>query len=225
MLLLALDTSTAAVTVALLDDGGACAHLAQLDARRHAELLAPQIVEVLEGCGASVADLTGVAVGVGPGPFTGLRVGITTAAVLAWAAQVPVHGVCSLDAIAQGVLAREGDAAPAELVVATDARRREVYWAPYRLAEHGYVRTAHPAVSAAADVTRSGAPVAGRGAQLYAESLGPALDPLEVDAADLAQVAVRALDGRAPGTLLPLEPLYLRRPDAVEPAGRKRVLQ
>lgn len=224
MLLLALDTSTAAVTVALHDGTAVRAGLAQLDARRHAEVLAPEVVAVLEECGVSVDDLTGIAVGVGPGPFTGLRVGIATAVVLGWAARVPVHGVCSLDAIAHGVLARHGAAAPPRLVVATDARRREVYWAPYVLGPLGYARVADPAVCAAAEVALDGAPVAGRGAVLYPESLGVAWEPHEVDAGDLAAVAVRGLGGDA-GVLMPVEPLYLRRPDAVEPGARKRVLR
>jgi tRNA A37 threonylcarbamoyladenosine modification protein TsaB len=136
-----------------------------------------------------------------------------------------VHGVCSLDALAA--------AAPAGLaafLVATDARRREVHWARYaRDAAGRAVRADGPHVARPADVATGGLPVVGRGAALYPAELGPAADPLDVDAGVLAALAARAL---APGAdpadaavLLPAEPLYLRRPDAVEPGARKRVLQ
>ena len=125
MLLLGLDTATPAVTVALHDGGQPLAQLVTVDAHRHAELLAPSIAKIIADAGVSPRDLTGIAVGVGPGPYTGLRVGVVTAKVLGAALGIPVYGVCSLDAIAADV---EGERS---FLVATDARRRELYFARY----------------------------------------------------------------------------------------------
>jgi tRNA threonylcarbamoyladenosine biosynthesis protein TsaB len=126
VLLLGLDTATPAVTVALHDGGQPLAQLVTVDAHRHAELLAPAIAKVVADAGAAQSDLTGIAVGVGPGPYTGLRVGLVTARVLGAALGIPVYGVCSLDIIAADV-----DAGGDDFLVATDARRRELYWARY----------------------------------------------------------------------------------------------
>ncbi|MGI8676836.1 MAG: tRNA (adenosine(37)-N6)-threonylcarbamoyltransferase complex dimerization subunit type 1 TsaB [Nocardioidaceae bacterium] len=134
MLLLAFDTATPAVTAALHDGERVVAAATSVDARRHGELLAPAIATVLRDAGADRRDVTAIAVGVGPGPFTGLRVGLVTARTLAAALRVPVHGVCTLDALAAAV------SEPAELAVATDARRKEVYWARYRRHDASYHR-------------------------------------------------------------------------------------
>jgi len=240
LLVLAVDTSGPAVTAALHDGDAVLAAVSRHDPRRHAELLAPAIAEVLDAAGRARGELTAVVTGVGPGPFTGLRVGVVTALVLGAALGVPAHGVCSLDALAE--------AAPPGLpdfLVATDARRREVHWARYTRDAAGYpVRVDGPYVDAPPDVVTGGLPIVGRGAALYPEVLGAPSPgaPLDVDAAALATVAVRALAvgplavgalavgplaGRAAGggVLLPPEPLYLRRPDAVEPGARKRVLR
>ena len=217
MLLLGLDTATPAVTVALHDGGQPLAQLVTVDAHRHAELLAPAIAKVIADAGADRADLTGVAVGVGPGPYTGLRVGIVTARVLGAALGIPVYGVCSLDVIAAGV---ERDA---EFLVATDARRREVYWARYGQAG----RLDGPHVCAPALIPSRGLPVAGEGPLLYSELLPNGRGPAYPAAATLCRMVVAALaaDGAgAPELLLP-EPLYLRRPDAREPGTPKRVSQ
>ena len=226
VLLLAVDTSGPAVTVALADGQGVLAAAHRDDPRRHAELLAPLIAQALAEAGRAPRDLTDVVAGVGPGPFTGLRVGLVTARMLGAVLGLPVHGVCSLDALAAG--------APADLpafLVATDARRREVHWARYRRDGEGRARREDgPHVALPAAVPTSGLPVVGRGAALYPELLGEPVPgaPLDVDAAALALLAARAL-AAAPGTadaavLLGPDPLYLRRPDAVEPGARKRVL-
>jgi tRNA threonylcarbamoyladenosine biosynthesis protein TsaB len=214
VLLLALDTSSAAVTVALHDGEAVLAEHTVPAARRHAEVLAPLVRDVLAEAGASHADLTAIAVGVGPGPFTGLRVGLVTARTAGHVLGIDVHGVCSLDALAAGSSLDGG------FLVATDARRREVYWARYEPDADGGLprRVRGPHVGAAGDVQRDGLPVVGRGAQLYPEEFGPAAQPLDPSAAQLARVALAA------GEPLPPAPLYLRRPDAVEPGPRKRVL-
>jgi tRNA threonylcarbamoyl adenosine modification protein YeaZ len=221
MLLLALDTSGAVVTSALHDGVAVLAEQQGADARRHAELLAPTVAAVFAQARRDRRELTGIVAGVGPGPFTGLRVGVVTGRVLGAALGVPVHGVCSLDALA------EEAAVTGEFLVATDARRREDYWARYRRAEAGAValRVDGPHVGRAADVPRGQLPVVGRGAVLYPEALGPAAPPLDVRAGALARIAVRALVDGACGALLDPDPLYLRRPDAVPPGERKRVLR
>jgi tRNA threonylcarbamoyl adenosine modification protein YeaZ len=214
VLLLAFDTATSAVTVALHDGAAVIAEESAVDARRHGELLAVTIEKVLRNAGAGRCDLTGVAVGTGPGPYTGLRAGLITARVLGSALQIPADGICSLDVIAADACAA---AAGSDFLVATDARRREVYWARYTAAGK---RADGPRVSHPADLP-TGLPVAGEGAVLYPELGTLAIGPRYPSAAILAGLAaVRAAAGEAPD---PPEPLYLRRPDAREPGKPKRV--
>jgi tRNA threonylcarbamoyladenosine biosynthesis protein TsaB len=225
MVLLALDTSSAAVTVALHDGTRVIVEETEIDPRRHAELLAPMIAKALRGAGVDRGDLTAVAVGVGPGPYTGLRAGMSTASVMGHALDIPVYGVCSLDAMAEQAVSEERLPTAAQaFLVASDARRQEVYWAPYLLDGPRLRRVGSPSVGDPAALPRLERPVVGRGAELYPEYLGPALEPFEPSAGALARLAVRALIGGESGLLLPVEPLYLRRPDATAPAGRKRVL-
>jgi len=214
--LLALDTSTPSVTAAVHDGTRVLAEATVVDARRHGELLAGQVAQVLAEAGLTPQDLTAIAVGVGPGPFTGLRVGVVTALTLGLALGVPVHGVCSLDALARRAVV------DGPFVVATDARRREVYWARYS-AEGARVGLA--AVSKPADLAAElgGLPVLGPGAELYAEVFGGAAEAwAPMSAGALAEVALAAL--ASGGALLPARPLYLRRPDATPPGARKPVL-
>ncbi|MCW2818711.1 MAG: tsaB [Marmoricola sp.] len=208
-MLLAFDTATPHVTVALHDGTSVVATSAPQESMRHGEMLAPGIEEVLRQAGATVRDLTRIAVGVGPGPFTGLRVGLVTARTLGFALDVPVVGVCTLDVLA----AEAQDAGLDEVVVATDARRKEVYLAAYA----GGVRVRGPEVVKPVDAATQG-PVVGRGALLYPDHFTDARAPEHPSAAVLA-------DGVARGRfeLLDPEPLYLRRPDAVEPGKPKRV--
>ncbi|BDB40680.1 MULTISPECIES: tRNA (adenosine(37)-N6)-threonylcarbamoyltransferase complex dimerization subunit type 1 TsaB [Mycobacterium] len=207
MTILALDTSTPAVTAGLVRIEHAGFHVlaerVTVDPRAHAERLTPNVVAALADTGLAMSDLDAVVVGCGPGPFTGLRVGMATAAAYGHALGVPVHGVCSLDAI--GVLTT------GETLVVTDARRREVYWARYR----DGVRTNGPAVGAAADVD-PGPSVAVAGSPEHAALFGlPVIEPVYPTPAGL----VRAVDdwSAEPARLVPL---YLRRPDAKPPAAR-----
>jgi tRNA threonylcarbamoyl adenosine modification protein YeaZ len=222
MLLLAVDTSGAQVSAALHDGTGLLARADVADRRRHTEILAPAIDGVLTGVGRGIGEVTAVAVGVGPGPFTGLRVGLVTADVLGHVLGVPVYGVGSLDALALAAV-RGGTLTRNEaFCVATDARRREVYWARYR----GARRVQGPEVVAPAELPRDGLQVVGRGGLLYPDALGPAVGPPDVTAADVAALAVAALAGDPEvERLLPPQPLYLRRPDAARPGARKRVLR
>ncbi len=208
-MLLAFDTATHAVTVALHDGADVVAESTVVDALRHGELLAPGIQRVLSAAGVAPRDVTRIAVGVGPGPFTGLRVGIVTARTMGAVLGVPVVGVCTLDLVAAAVECAE------PFLVATDARRKEVYWATYADARR---RTDGPHVSRPAAVATT-RPAAGRGAVLYPQEFPHAVSPEHPDAAVLARIVVSgSVDLLAP------EPLYLRRPDAVEAGPRKRVL-
>lgn len=219
MLLLAFDTATPAVTAALSDGTQVLAERTTDDARRQGELLAPHIKDVLAIAGVQPTDLTLIAVGVGPGPFTGLRVGVVTARVMAQALGIPAVGVCTLDVLAQEAV-RSG-AVEDSFLVATDARRREVHWAAYDVVRGRAVRVTGPAVAAPGDVPVDGRPVVGRGADLYAEVLGPRVGPADPSAAVLASYAI---EERAAGReLLAAAPLYLRRPDATVPGAPKPV--
>ncbi|WP_375487239.1 tRNA (adenosine(37)-N6)-threonylcarbamoyltransferase complex dimerization subunit type 1 TsaB [uncultured Jatrophihabitans sp.] len=220
MFALAIDTSSPAVTAAVVTvtDGEVALAAARvpLAARGHGELLTPSIAGVLDDAGLAPRDLDAVVVGVGPGPFTGLRVGLVTAAALAHAVDVPAYGVCSLDAI--GVLYPDDPA----LLVATDARRSEVYWARYEFGR----RVGDPGVARPADVPTDGlSAVAGAGAELHAEAW-PGLDRRPgryPDPVALVGLAAERIGSAAPSD--PLTPLYLRRPDAVVPGAPKAVRQ
>lgn len=222
-MLLAIDTSTSAIGAALHDGERVRAEVVEQDARRHGELLAPAVAAVLEQAGATREDLTSVVCGVGPGPFTGLRVGVVTALVLALSRRLPgPEGLCSLDALAHEVRGRH----TGELVVATDARRKEVYWARYAVAPDGARRLDGPAVARPADLPEQlrALPAIGRGPELYPDAFERPLPggPLDVSPAALAELAVLVRSGAHPGgaDLLPPDPLYLRRPDAVEMRAR-----
>jgi len=185
-MILAIDTATPAVTAGVVrrDDANVevLAERVTVDARAHAEQLTPNAVAVLADAGLTVCDLDAIVVGCGPGPFTGLRVGMATAAAYGHALDLPVYGVCSLDAI--------GVDTTGDVLVVTDARRREVYWARYL----DGVRMDGPAVNAPAGVPGA------------TEAL--ARPPVYPTAAGL----VRAVDWRTEPVAL--VPLYLRRPDA-----------
>jgi tRNA threonylcarbamoyladenosine biosynthesis protein TsaB len=210
--LLALDTATPAVTVAVADGERVLAESTTVDARRHGELLAPAIEAVLRDAGVDRRDITRIGVGVGPGPFTGLRVGLVTARTLGAVLGVEVLGVCSLDVLALGA-GLTGD-----YRVVTDARRREVHWAAYDASDPARpVRTAGPYVATPADAAYPG-PAVGAGAHLYLDDFPGHRQPLLPSAADLARWVARGLPTMAP------EPLYLRRPDVAEPGARKSVL-
>ena len=220
MLALGSDTSDG-VSVALLDGERVLARASGADPRRHSESLAPAVSFVLAEAGAAARDLEAVAVGTGPAPFTGLRVGLVTARSLARSLGIPAFGVCALDVLARQAFDALGEAAP--VLVVTDARRREVYSARFAPAGADVARLTEPEVSTPARLGERVGPdhaIVGRGARLYPEALPPAAGgPEVVDAAVLARLAVRRATH---GGELDLEPRYLRRPDVSPPAARKR---
>lgn len=229
---LGIDTS-GAVSVAVgrpSADGGIeiLARRSDERARHHDEVLLALIDSVLADAGAQRGDLARIVAGRGPGPFTGLRVGLVSARTLAAVLDVPLSGLCSLDALAHQALAEtrdRGAEAAGSLLIALDARRREVYWARYAVQAGALVRTAGPAVAPPADVAEaadSASIVAGSGAQLYAEQLHPTSALTHVDAGHLLAEAASQLAAGA--DLSSTEPLYLREPDAAKPTARKSAL-
>jgi tRNA threonylcarbamoyl adenosine modification protein YeaZ len=211
VLVLALDTATPTLVAGLArwtPDGGAevLAERAVPSGNKHAELLTPAISGVLADAGMAMADLGAVVTGLGPGPFTGLRVGVVTAAALADARGLPVVGVCSLDAVGSGAR-----------TVVTDARRKEVYWAAYGA---DGARIDGPGVVRPEELDRPGPYV---GDLRFAERLGAPVEPAEVTTAGLLRAAAPQLAD--PSSAAPLLPLYLRRPDATPPTAIKAVSQ
>jgi tRNA threonylcarbamoyl adenosine modification protein YeaZ len=187
--LLAIDTS-AGTSVAVVDGGRVLSLAEEAGTRRHAEAIGTLLRAALAETGATPRDVTGVVAGMGPGPFTGLRVGIAAARAFAFGVGIPVHPVVSHDAIAFGH--------PGRVLVVTDARRREVAWSVY-----------------GPDVTRlEGPELCLRDGFEAIEALHPGvpvLDPPTVSAASLGLVAELLLSAGRP--LGPEEPLYLRAPD------------
>ena len=212
-MLLAFDTATPYVTVGLSDADDVVAERRSEQRMRHGEQLAPLIEAVLADAGAVRQDLTAIAVGVGPGPFTGLRVGLVTARTLAFVLDIPVYGVCSLDVVALEA-ARGADPVGSDFAVATDARRKEVYLATY---DDRGSRLDGPHVARPAEAASEG-PVAGEGAVLYPDAFPDARAPSWPSAGWLARAVAQEL-----AELHDPEPMYLRRPDAVAPGAPKRV--
>lgn len=157
MLVLVIDTATPYVTAGLVDVTSRDTIRARFnrsvrDSRAHNEVLTPFIMECCDEVGVTPSDLDAVIVGVGPGPFTGLRVGMATAAAFGDALDIPVIGVCSLDGLAWNAVADAPQHEGEMIIVATDARRREVYWATYRISDGHPVRVTEPEVTRPTDV-------------------------------------------------------------------------
>ncbi|GAB3755047.1 tRNA (adenosine(37)-N6)-threonylcarbamoyltransferase complex dimerization subunit type 1 TsaB [Microlunatus parietis] len=209
---LGIDTSTVA-TVGLARGGTVLGRATAPDRMKHAEHLIGLLDQVCADAGIDPRDRKlerRLVIGVGPGPFTGLRVGIITARTLGLTLGIEVRGVCSLDVLAAQAVAEAGPAG--EFVIATDARRREVYWARYDASGR---RLTGPEVGSPDRVPDL--PCYGPATAVYRDRLNGAGPELILDGGTLA----------ASGLGLPdvgLEPLYLRRPDAVEPSRPKSVL-
>lgn len=209
-MLLAFDTATPFVTVALHDGEDVVVELASEVRMKHGEQLAPLIDRAMREAGIVRQDLTAIAVGVGPGPFTGLRVGLVTARTLGFVLELPVYGVCSLDVLAVEAVRTGG--LDQDFVVATDARRKEVYLASY---DAEGVRLDGPVVDKPAALATD-RPTVGEGADLYPDHFPDRRGPARPSAGWLARAVT---DEQV--VLTDPEPLYLRRPDAVAPGPRK----
>ncbi|MFZ4585683.1 MAG: tRNA (adenosine(37)-N6)-threonylcarbamoyltransferase complex dimerization subunit type 1 TsaB [Acidimicrobiia bacterium] len=224
MYLLAIDTATPTVSVAVARDGRVEAFMRLHSDRRHAEQLTPAIERCLAETGIAAGNLGAVAVGVGPGLFTGLRVGVTAAKTIAFARQIPVVGVSSLALVAWPL--RFGSRT---IVAVIDARRHEVFAAMYQPVPGGVQRTVEPAVirpdELLAELVARDEDVvlAGDGARVYqsvlagydhAEFAGPAFEAPSVDA--LVELATARLEREDFENAADLTPVYLRRVDAEE---------
>lgn len=195
--MLAIDTSTATVVTGVIEDGRSIGETILPDCRDHNEQLVAATQQALNQAGKTFQDVDAVVVGAGPGPFTGLRVGMATGAAFADALGIPVYGVCSLDAIASQI--------PGKVLVTSDARRREVYWATYQ----DGARTFGPEVNAYAEVDAEGFDAVNVPHNLQ-DKIAGTHDVYPTPAALVSLVDFT----REPEKLTPL---YLRRPDAKEP--------
>ena len=220
--LLAIETSTSRSSVAVVTPDGVLAAAELGRDRRHGEFVSLAVRELLHHAGRTVGDLTHVAAGVGPGLYTGLRVGLVTAATLASARDLPCVAVAGPDALAHRVrhTARR-------IAVVLDARRKEVYLGVYDPGADGASRRGELGVGTpeeAADVLASASTpllLVGDGAGIVAEHLPPGLDvevggpdTAQPTAADLGLVALEAVASGATGGPEVLRPLYLREADA-----------
>lgn len=209
-LVLGIDTSTD-VCVAVARGDEVLATAVVTDKMQHVEQVTPLVRQAVQEAGVNLGEVDLITVGLGPGPFTGLRVGIATAQILASVRKVPLHGICSLDVIAQQWI-RATEVPTAEFLVASDARRKEVYWARYSAAGD---RLDGPTVGAPETVPDL--PLIGPAADLYPDRLPVTAGPRAFDPGTLCVAGPDLPDAG-------VEPLYLRRPDAAEPSRPKSVL-
>ncbi|MDO4909681.1 MAG: tRNA (adenosine(37)-N6)-threonylcarbamoyltransferase complex dimerization subunit type 1 TsaB [Corynebacterium sp.] len=223
MLLLTIDTSTPDLIVGLVNHSDSAFELvidhSRLNCRDHNEQLVPTIQDALVQTSRTFGDVDGVVLGQGPGPFTGLRVGMATGIAIADARGIPVYPVCSSDAIANTARRKHGAGA---LQVATDARRREVYSATYdeagnRISDPEVIKPEELELRATTLAVPENPP---RLREIFL-ARNPELNflPASPDPLGLAE-AVADFDN----TILPVVPLYLRRPDATVPQNIKKAI-
>ena len=227
MHVLAIDTSTAHVSVAVGVGGVVLAESTIESGRKHAEHLAPMITTLTNACGIDVAQISAIGVGIGPGLFTGLRVGITTAKVMGFALRIPVVGIPSLDLLAYPVRYT-----PKCIAAVIDARRREVFWSLYRSVPGGMQRVSDYHVGAAEEVVHEvralgdDALFVGEGAARYWDTLSEC-DGVELagpefmvpSAASLVALTTARVQREEFSNASDIEPLYLRASDAEQGVG------
>jgi tRNA threonylcarbamoyl adenosine modification protein YeaZ len=198
MTTLVIDTATSRTSVGLFD-GAVTLFAGRHDgATEHGEALPRLVAGALDNARDQTRMIERVLVGMGPGPFTGLRAGITFAQVFAHAREIPVTGICSLDGIVSGV--------DGEYIVATDARRKEIYWARFNSGK----RVSEPKVSLPEEVRAMGLPVFGEGAKRY----GFEADIDMIHPHPLFMLAALEWADEVK------QPMYLRKPDAVPTSER-----
>ena len=205
-MILAIDTSVG-ISVAVHDGTETITELSSSQHGLQGELTAQYMQNALDSADCLAADITSVVVGVGPGPFTGLRVGITSALTFAHALGIPIHGLCSLDAI--------GFTNLNECIAITDARRKELYWAKYL----NGIRVSEAAVNTPQEILElhPTADFIGPATGLYPDVINGQY--VELQAGNLASLFARGL-----GQSLQITPMYLRKPDAVPPTERKQAI-
>lgn len=226
MNILAIDTSTADLVTgvsARKGDAGITVDI-ERDTRAHNEKLMPKIDALLASSGCSYAALDAVVVGCGPGPFTGLRVGMSTAQALADALRIPVYGVCSHDAVAWEL---QSGGVRGSVLVATDARRKEIYYSTFILTDEGIERTYGPDVIKPEELLLEQAPEFVCIPEGLYGRLAPQYRVERVEAGPHPPGLMRAAgisgdSAQLPGEPHPLVPLYLRRPDAKEPTAKPK---
>ncbi|WP_194409343.1 tRNA (adenosine(37)-N6)-threonylcarbamoyltransferase complex dimerization subunit type 1 TsaB [Microbacterium cremeum] len=218
-MILGIDTSLGSAVAVVEPDGVVRSQVESLDPRGHAEVVGTLIERALAEASVTPAHVTHVAAGMGPGPFTGLRVGIAASRAFALGCGVPVVPVVSHDAVALELLIHDAltggyeHADDETFAVVTDARRREFAYTLYRgLDDDGLpVRVAEPALVPRDELDR-----------VLADAGAMRRDAERIPAAMLALVAARALS--AGRTVAPAQALYLRSPDVTLPSAPKRVV-
>ena len=231
MIVLGIESATDQVGCAIGGYEGVLASFHAAKGRRHAELLAPSVRFVCDQAAVTLGDVGAIAVDIGPGLFTGLRVGIATAKSLAQALRVPMVGLSSLDLLASPVRFT-----PRLIAAVIDARRGEVFFAFYRHVPGGVQRITEPAVGTAAQVAmelearREEVLLVGDGAVRYAAAFadishveGAAIGTAHPSAAALVELAQPRVQREQFVQPWELEPLYLRQADA-DPAWDRRLV-
>jgi hypothetical protein len=208
VVILAIDTSAGTSVAVVSLDGEVLARRDTSDTMRHAEVVGSAIAGALADAGIRSTDVTLVVGGVGPGPFTGLRVGLAAAVAFATARDITLLPTVSHDAVARGYFVTQGpDSFATGIRVVTDARRKEVYWSEFSGFVDGVpVRIEGPAVA-------------------KPEALKTAPTQIVATAVSAVDLALVALAERAAGVSRAFDPLYLRSPDVTLSAGPKRVVQ
>jgi len=221
MKILAVDTATQSCSVAVTSDGALCAELTTVRKQTHSKHLMELIHSVLEIAGFRVADMDGLAVTVGPGSFTGLRVGISTVKGFAYALDKPVVGVSSLKALAWQCAATSYLICPL-----IDARKGEVYCATYRFSEDQLIqKTGARAMTPEAVITEIITPCMfiGTGARLYRQRIDTALGSLAhfvpgdqniIRASSVAILSMSRFEANDTDETAGLVPHYIRKSDA-----------
>lgn len=225
MICLGIDTSAAVARVAVADRRGVAARLTTESAKTHSETLLEAVCGVLDTAGIKFDALELVAVGLGPGTWTGLRVGITTAKAIAYALSAPIVGVSTLDATAAGVTGYEG-----VLAVIVDARRHEVYGRRYEVDGKGGVRPEGDIfVTPPAALDRFVGPryaLVGNGVRLLPDNEAiqrPVLSETfgDVDAGAICRLAVERYARLGPDSPGDVNPIYVRKSDAETARDKK----
>lgn len=221
MKILAVDTATRSCSVAIVDDGMACAELTTVNSQTHTKHLMPMIDTVCDMSGLKIADMDGFAVTIGPGSFTGLRIGISTVKGLAWSLNKPVVGISSLDALAWQCIP-----APYPVCAMLDARKQEVYYGRYRFQDGEFKKDRSEQVIAPAEAIndiREPCLFIGNGANLYKEEIQEKLGELAhfaggnqdiIRASSVAGLSFKRFVDHQTDDVASLVPHYIRKSDA-----------